>query len=246
MWSKALMKNMLDQSPAGWSDGELSLEGDGDGWGYSLGVIFIPYDKLRFGLSYRSGIEVDYDADVALNNIAPALQPLFGGATYSTNAGTAIEFPAVLDIGTAYMPTDYFTVELDFEWTGWSSYDRLDVDLQNEVAFAGFTDSSEVKDWDDVWALKLGVEYTVNRNLCLRAGYTYDNNPIPGHTLEPRLPDSDQQNLSVGFGYKWDNINIDGAYMAAYYKDRTAGNSIISGDYENFVHYFALSMGFGF
>lgn len=37
--------------------------------------------------------------------------------------------------------------------------------------------------------------------------------PVPENTLDPRLPDSDRQSLSLGIGYKANKLVIDAAYM---------------------------------
>lgn len=246
MKSKALMDKMVNQSSVGGSDASLSLEGDGDGWGYNLGLLFKPYDNLSMGMSYRSGIKIQYHGTASLNNIATALQPLFGGASYRTNMDTEINFPDVLSLGIAYKPSDKLTVEIDAERVGWSSYDKLKVDLENEVALAGFTDSTEAKDWKDVWTFKAGIEYKATEQLSLRVGYAYENNPAPNHALEPRLPDSDQHDVSIGIGYQSGSLVIDAAYMAAFYEDRSVSNSILSGEYKNFAHFIGLSVGWRF
>lgn len=246
MRSSATLKKMVDQSLVGGADARSSLEGDGYGWGYNAGVIIIPAESFRLGVSYRSAIDVDFDGSASLDNIAPALQPLFGGASFVTNARTSIEFPATLMIGAAYEATENTTVELDFERTYWSSYESLDIDLQNEVQPAGFTDTSEPKDWRDIWAVRAGVEYRAAERISLRGGYVFQNNPVPDHTLEPRLPDSDQHNISFGIGYKAANLVIDAAYMFAYFENREAENSILSGEYRTSGHSAGLSIGYRF
>jgi long-chain fatty acid transport protein len=246
MFSKALLKNMVDQSLFGAGDGELTLEGDGDGWGFNIGALFTPNKKLSLGLTYRNRIKVDINGTAKLKNIAPALQPLFGGPRFKTDASSSIEFPDVLSAGIAYRPTESLTLELDIEWTGWSSYDRLDIDLEDEIPLAGFVDSSEDKNWKDVGAIKVGIEYIATERFSLRAGYVFDKSPAPEHTLHPRLPDSDQHNISLGLGYRRKNFNIDIVYIAAIYEDRTVDNTILSGEYETFAHLIGYSFGYRF
>lgn len=246
MRSSASLKKMVDQSLSGGSDAETTLEGDGHGWGYNAGMIIIPDERLRFGISYRSTITVDYSGSATLDNIAPALQPLFGGASFRTDAKTSIKFPDTLTIGAAYKPTEKVTLGLDFERTGWSSNDSLDIDLENEVAPAGFTDTSEPRDWNDIWAVRVGIEYRATESMSVRGGYVYQNNPVPGHTVEPRLPDSDQHDWSLGVGYNAGSLVIDAAYMFAYFEDRDVENNILSGEYKTFGHSAGFSIGYKF
>ncbi len=246
MASRALLENMVDQSLLGASDGESRLKGSGDGWGYNVGILFTPNEKISLGLAYRSGIKVDYDGYASFVNIAPPLQPVFGGSSYRTDADTSVDFPDVLSIGVAYRPTKKIVLALDLERTGWSSYDSLDVDLEGEVPLAGFVDSSETKDWKDVWAIKVGIEYAATEKISLRGGYVYDNTPAPEHTLDPRLPDSDQQNISFGVGYKGENFDIDAVVIAVLYEDREVTNTILSGEYETSSYLLGWSVGYKF
>jgi long-chain fatty acid transport protein len=86
----------IDQSLVGSGDGLLKIEADGDGWGYNLGVLFKLSDRFRIGLAYRSSISVDFDGDLSLSSIAPALLPLFGGSSFITEWSSFSE--ATLDI----------------------------------------------------------------------------------------------------------------------------------------------------
>ncbi|MFQ5442893.1 MAG: OmpP1/FadL family transporter [Thermodesulfobacteriota bacterium] len=246
MYSKASLESMVDQSLFGAGDGHFIIEGDGDGWGYNIGVLFTPTDRLRLGLAYRSRIKVDYSGSADLENIAPSLQPLFGGSSFSTGGGTSIEFPDVISAGIAYNPTERLKVELDLEWTLWSSYQSFVIDMQNEVPAAGFVDIIEDKNWRDVGAIKVGVEYRASERFSLRAGYVYDNSPVPESTLQPRLPDSDQQNISLGLGYSRERFNIDLVYIAVIYEERDVNNSILSGEYETSASLVGVSAGYGF
>ena len=78
----------------------------------------------------------------------------------------------VLGFGVAYRPTDKLTLEPDFEWGGWSSFDKQDLAFENEILGAGLSDASTNVDWEDAWIIKVGTEYLLNERLALRAGYS--------------------------------------------------------------------------
>ncbi|MCF6157636.1 MAG: hypothetical protein E3K32_03475 [wastewater metagenome] len=159
MRSSVLLEKMVDQSLVSGNDGRFRLEGDGDGWGYNAGILYKPVERMSIGLAYRSRVKIDYRGSARLKNIAQAVQQAFGGDYYETDADTGIEFPDIFNIGIAYRLTERFTLEVDGEWTRWSAFDSLDVKLDKEVIPAGFVDSSTRKDWNDEWAVKLGIEY---------------------------------------------------------------------------------------
>jgi len=239
-------ERMIDQSSLGARDGKSSIDADGDGWGYNFGIIVTPFQKLSLGFAFRSGVKVDQSGDIELKNIAPALQAIFGGSQFKTNVHTTLDFPDVVSLGLAYRPTEKLTLGLDFEWVGWSSFDEQNLDFENEVPGGGFSDASTLLDWKDIWSIKAGGEYWMTDSFALRAGYVYVDTIVPGHTLSPVHPDSVQHNFSIGCGYKIKQWILDAFYNAGFYEDRKVNNPILSGSYENFTHYFGLSIGYRF
>jgi long-chain fatty acid transport protein len=234
---------MIDQSLFGARDGEFKLKADGDGWGYNIGILFTPDKKLSFGLAYRSRIKVDFGGDAKLKNIAPPLQPFFGTTDFRTDVRTEATFPQIVSFGIAYRPTERWTIGYEVEWVQWSSFHRSDLDFEHEVPQAGFTDSSKLLDWKDVWDFKVGAEYKVNEKLSLRAGYAYSEPMVPDNTLDAANPDSNQHYTSIGFGYKVKKVVIDFFYMAGFYEDRKVRNNILSGTYDNFYHFVGFDIG---
>lgn len=236
-------EKMLDQSSMGATDARLSLEMDGGGWGYNLGLLLFPEGKFSVGLAYRSAIEVDQSGTLSLENIAPALQSAFGGGSFETNAESSVKFADIASFALAYRPSSKWTLSMDVEWTGWSNFDKQVLDLSEEVPQAGITDSITSLDWKDSWLFKVGAEYEVNNKLSLRGGYVFVENPVPDHTLTPAAPESHQHDFSVGLGYKMNKIVLDVFYIAAFFEDNEVTNAILSGEYENFTHYIGFSIG---
>jgi len=239
-------EKMLDQSVFGAADGKFSLDADGGGWGYDIGILLSPFDKIRFGVAFRSHVNVNQKGDAELENIAPALQPLFGGAHYKTKVETSVDFPEIVSIGIAYKPIASLTLAFDVEWLNWSRFHHQTLDFEHEVPDAGFSDMVIDLDWKNQWLIKIGLEYRLNKDFALRTGYAFVETPVPDHTFSPANPDADSHSLSIGFGYKFGKWTVDGFYMVEIYKDRNVNNDILSGDYKNIVHYMGLSLGYNF
>jgi long-chain fatty acid transport protein len=243
MLSKTNSKRMIDQSLLGARDGDMKFEGMGGGWGYNFGILLTPDERWSLGFAYRSKIRVTHDGDLKLRHIAPAIQPLFGGSSYKTDAETPATFPDIVSFGIAYRPTKDWTFGLDFEWFGWSSFQDAELKMDDEVPEANFTDSSAPLDWKDIWTIKAGAEYKMNEKIAFRAGYAYIETQIPEHTIDATAPDGNQHNFSLGFGYRMDTLVMDFFYMAGFFEDRKVRNNLLSGTYENFNHYFGFSAG---
>ena len=115
-----------------------------------------------------------------------------------------------------YQVSDALSLNLDLDQTMWSDYDQLQ-----------FKDSSGnvlrtiPKGYDDVLAVRLGGEYSVNDNWKVRAGYLTEPSPVVENTFDPRLPDADATAFFLGGGYDVGTWAINGAYMALTKDDRT-------------------------
>ena len=236
-------EKMVDQSMFGAGDGKFSLDADGGEWGYNLGILVTPFEKLSLGFAFRSKVSVDQEGDAELKNIAPALQPSFGGSKYKTDVDTTVDLPEIVSFGIAYRPTTKLTLGFDVEWVKFSRFDQQTLDFKHEVPAANFSDILIDLDWDDQWLFKIGLEYYLNEKFALRTGYSFVETPVPEHTLSPANPDADSHNFSIGFGYKTGKWIVDSFYCVGIYRDRNVNNDILSGKYENFCHYIGLSVG---
>ena len=246
IYANSKSKRKIDQSFLGASDGRFEFKGDGGGWGFNLGLLYFVSEKVSLGAAYRSPVNARQEGTITLKDIAPILQPLFGGSRFKTNAEMTIHFPANITAGVAFRPTKRWTLDFDVEWINWSRFSKSHLDIEREVPAAGFTNVSTDLKWGSQWLIKLGVEHMLSEKLSLRGGYVYGKSPVPERTLSPDNPDSDQHNLAVGFGYKNNKYFIDLYYNATYYVDRKVTNPILSGKYENFIHALGISLGYRF
>jgi len=222
---------------------QLDLDGDGTAWGYNFGLLLTPEGNFKVGASYRSGFRLDIkDADVNLweinstvpfipNPVPPpaalnASQVFGGSSTYHTSASTTINMPATFQLGVAYI-LDRLTLEVDLDWTFWSAFKSLKIDIENNTAL--LPDANRPENWKDVVGVDVGAEYRVTDPLALRIGFRYDPSPVPADTLSPLLPDSDRFFYCAGAGYKYRNWTFDLSYMYLDKKDRTVNNQTPNG-----------------
>jgi len=216
---------------------QLDLDGQGTAWGYNFGVLLTPEGNFKVGASYRSGFRLDIkNANVNLweiNSTVPFIPPglsaadVFGGSsTYHTSASTTINMPATFQLGVAYI-LDRLTLEVDLDWTFWSAFKTLKIDIENNTAL--LPDANRPEMWKDVVGVDVGAEYRVTDPMALRLGFRYDPSPVPANTLSPLLPDSDRFFYCAGAGYKFRNWTFDLSYMYLDKKDRTVNNQTPNG-----------------
>jgi long-chain fatty acid transport protein len=228
MWGQAT----LEKTPVAPGVGNLynsQLKGHGDVWGYNFGLLLKPTENFRIGANYRSPFTLDIKSgDVTISSTNPAygLVPSPLGPTPSnTTANATVAMPATFALGAAYT-IGKLTMEADADWTFWSSFSSLPITIQKPVPTLFSTENP--KRWEDVVALRLGVEYRVTDPLTLRAGFVYDPSPVPADTMGPELPDALKLDYTVGVGYKIGPWTIDVAGMYIDKKDRTVNNQAIT------------------
>jgi long-chain fatty acid transport protein len=229
---------------------QLTLSGDGDGWGGNIAAKYKASDKLNLGLSYRSRVKIDIDGSAIYT---PGLIP-GGGA--SNSATTSITLPDLLAFGASYKATDKLTVNTDLGYTWWSTYDKLVVKSNTYVPLTGSDTATQEKHWKNVWNLRVGGQYKLSDQWKLRAGYQYDQTPVDDSWFETRVPDSDRQGVSVGAGYAVGNLTVDAAYLYLHFNKRniadsqadnaTTSTTSLDGTYKSDAHVIALAVGYKF
>ena len=235
------------------ADGKSEIDGDGAGLGVNVGARFDINDRHTIGVAYRSEATVDLDGDLKLTGLSGAAAAALGGAAFRANAETEIDLPQSLTVGYAFRPNDSWIVELDLQWTGWSSYDELGFTFKPAHPLLAL-DNPQPKNWDDTWTVGAGAEYLVNDKLALRFGYYFYETPIPDETFDTVIPDNNRHNVTVGLGYAVrDNVTIDVAYVLVMPDDRSVSNNVgaatgssVDGDYDSLHHLLALGFSYGF
>ena len=237
--------------------GVMGLDGTATDLGYNLGIKWKPIKELSLGVAYRSEVTLHIDGDANFLATSQAGAATIGQSASATSYNpqlratspvtTTITLPDSLALGVAWQPTEKLTVEFDAERTGWSSLQELEFNFHNSQ-FNNFNNKPEEKNWHDAWCYKLGGQYAINKNLDLRAGVAYDNNPIPDSTLGPMLPDSDRYNVTLGSGVHNEHFSVDLAYMWVHWLERTVNyqNSATlmgeNGTFKSDAHLFAANM----
>ncbi len=246
MWGQA----RLDKTPIvpGLGTFKVHLEGDGTAWGYNFGLLLKPANDLKVGFNFRSPFVLEIkDGDVTAYDNTFGLNAI--GVPGSSKASATIRMPATAALGAAYTFLERFTVEVDADFTFWSTFSSLPIVNHNSAALS----SDTPKRWRDVVAIRVGGEYRVTDPLALRLGFAYDPSPVPAQTMGPELPDADRLNYTAGVGYKYKNWTVDGSYFFLQKKDRTVSNigqngagTGFNGTWKANAHLVALDIGYRF
>lgn len=172
-------------------------------------------DRLTLGANYSSKIKADkFDK----------YRGLFA------DSGN-FDVPESYGIGAAFKLTPALTVAADVERINYSDISSIanDFDVTQIPTHPFGSNQGPGFGWNDISVYKLGLTYQTSPKLTLRAGYSYNDQPIPKSQtfLNILAPGVVQQHLSVGATLQLDqHQDVSIAYTHALEKEVKGRNSI--------------------
>jgi long-chain fatty acid transport protein len=179
------------------TDGKAELSGNAKGMGYNVGVSFRASERLHFGISYRSRVDMHVESgDAKFSNVPSSVASSFPNTSFDAT----LPLPEVLSVGMAWKPLEKLTVQADFNLTGWKAYDSLAFNYGQPVN--GSTRSAVARLYKNRLASRVGAHYQASNALAIMIGGAYDPSPVRDGYVSPDLPDANRIVLTGGFTYK--------------------------------------------
>jgi long-chain fatty acid transport protein len=209
------------------------VNGSSWGAGYTVGGIFKPDLKTRYGLGFRSQISEGLSGNgrqfTAPGGIVPAPSTAFL-SNFGSKAYAGINTPAVLTLSAVRDIGDW-TIKASAQVNFWSTFKQLSIYMPD--AFA--TNSTIETKWKNTLLGSIGADYHITPAWTVRSGVAYDQTPTVDGYRDARIPDNDRIWLSLGASYYLNHhVSFDGAYTHIFIKDQSinvtqaAGSSINS------------------
>ena len=244
-WANVTITQKSPQTPFP-GDAFTTLDGkDNSSFGYSLGLMMKPDPKFTIGVSLRSQIEYTFDGNATTTGASQLASKLPEG-----DASAKLTTPINVTLGLAYDVQPQFKLTADFEYVGWSSYDKLAVDFANP----NYNDISSPRLYDNSYILRLGGEYKLLDMLGVEAGIYYDKTPVDPKFVNPSLPDANRLGFSFGVSVQpMNNLEINAAYLfirasqltvtnsEEYY---TEGKTPFNGTYNSYANLASISLSY--
>jgi long-chain fatty acid transport protein len=244
---KAAINNSAVPGQAGMSDGQVEIEDSDVGYGFNLGVLLTPREGTRFGLTYRSKVDLKFEDVASLDNIGSVLQGLLN---LSGLAGSEVDMemtiPQALMFSGYHQLNEQWAIMGNIGWQDWSTFGKSDLTLRSATAKT-FTQNL---DYNDTWHFALGAQYRFAEPWLWSFGFAYDTSPTDEDTRTPDLPLDQQIRIGTGIQYDWNkDVTLGVAYEyadAGNAKIDQAGGSLqgpLKGDYDpNVIHFFAINL----
>ncbi|AHF05107.1 membrane protein involved in aromatic hydrocarbon degradation [Marichromatium purpuratum 984] len=197
-----------------------------DNWGLGgqIGLTYRATDRLVLGTSYQFETHMgDLDGDGSIQAGV--------GSNYSTLSGDVkikdFQWPATFKAGLAFQASDKLLLVADIKHYAWSEVmDALRIRFRPDSG--GYVDVDMTQDWDDQWVYSIGMQYSVNDALQLRAGFNYAADPVPEEYLQHLGEAITESHLMLGLGYRISpHQRVDVAYTHAFENEETNTNPLV-------------------
>ncbi|MES1240352.1 MAG: outer membrane protein transport protein [Acidobacteriota bacterium] len=219
--------------------GRLTLESDfATGYGFNAGILHKVNNSFSWGLSYRSGITVDYEGEARVAQVSTGNAQFDAAVRAQIPFGkdlpveTSIDFPDQASLGLAFSITPTLLVETDVNWTGWSSFKEVKIDFTGGTLGGSgnaLPDATIREDWDDSNNYRIGLRWSASPTTQWRFGYVFDESPQPEEAVSPLLPDADRNGFTIGYGHNpapgQGGLGFDIALMYLPFDERTRDQS---------------------
>ncbi len=229
--------------PLGTSFANVKMESnEAYGLGGHVGMLFQVTDRFRIGLRYLSAIKLNYTGTIRFSPLAtgivipaqvelsgqtiPAGTPLdvvlaslglFGpqGPLADREAETELTMPAQFAAGFSWQATLELTLLFDYQWTGWSAFERLTIQPK------GGSPIVRIQDYRNTYTLRTGLLFQASSILEVRLGYIYAQGAAPSKTVTPLLPEANRNLVTLGTGWRLGHgVTLDIAYQYVRQDDR--------------------------
>ncbi len=231
------LKQEVAGVPVGNTPPIVELELTGNNIGFNAGLLYKFSETESFGASYRSGTKVEGTGSATFTPNYPSLNLPQGDVSGN------LELPATAFIGFSGSPMENLVVEVDYQYIGWSSFKELKIDFKKDQS-----STIQPKNYENTYIVRAGGEYSMDE-LKLRAGYLFDNSPVPQKYVDPILPDADRHGWNLGAGFNIaESVSIDAAYLFLKVRQNTVTNTetAFDGTYNAIAHLFSINIGYSF
>lgn len=185
MYGKYENRVAINVAP-GFGDGQLKLDDDAWGWGGNLGLLYELDPGTRFGLTWNSQVDLDFEAPAQFSNLAPGLSTLLDNrGLLNARIKVGINVPQQVMGSVFTQLNDDWAVLGSVGWQQWSKFGQVQLGINDS---ANPTSTTLDLDFDDTWHLALGAQYRLSQPWRLNFGVAYDSGFQDSSNVSPLLP----------------------------------------------------------
>ena len=192
--------------PAPENLGQYSEDGSGYGYGATFGISVRPSKKLSLGLTLKTSNKISFEGKASI----PVLSYIL--LNPESNFTRNITWPMWIGAGISFKPLERLIFNADIQWTQWSK-ENIIITNYDDFGWKELFEKTEANKmiflWRDKLQFRFGIEYLLKKNIAIRGGYYNDPSPAPDKTMNILLPTYTFNVLTVGLGFKTEDLIFD-------------------------------------
>ncbi len=209
---------------------------DADDWavGGTFGAMFKLSETTRFGLTYRTEIELDLSGDIDIQ------------APLAIGFDSKLILPQGLNVSCYHQLNERVALLGDVGWSDWSAFDR-------QPTVIGPISGSIPRNWDDTWRIGAGAQWEFRENWQMTGGFSYDSSPVDDDQRLPDIPVGEQFRFSLGLKHDFGSGKVFSAHYTLLYQPMDVtqvalpGGIVLNGEYDpSMVHMIGASFSIAF
>jgi long-chain fatty acid transport protein len=179
-----------------FGDGRLKLDDNTWGWGANLGLLYEFSPATRFGLTWNSQVDLDFNAPFRFSGLAPGVNTALGNrGLLNARLNLGIKVPQQWMGSVFSQVDDRWAVLGSLGWQQWSKFGEVLVGVDDANNPTSLTTQLNFK---DTWHLALGAQYRPYEPWLLNFGVAYDSGFQSSSNVSPLLPVNSAWRFGVG------------------------------------------------
>lgn len=193
------------------------------GFGWHAGLLWKPSNAIKFGYSFRSGINHHAQGVSKLKgDLAGRLDNLSSNkVNKSKKLKTVIKVPTTMALSGEIKPNHDLAWVSTVIHTKWSVIDSVDFENTPTSFVNPFTNEpmytklvSTTMNFKDTYTFLNGLHWQYNNKLILKTGLGYDQTPSSNHHRDLKMPDGNRYLFGLGASYDYSkSINVEFGWM---------------------------------
>jgi long-chain fatty acid transport protein len=202
--SSVPVNNALDGLP----DGRLEVDSGATGFGWNAGVLIEPDQDTRFGFTFRSGVDLNFDDVAKVHDLGPTLETALQAAgLLGSQLDVGLTMPKEVMLSGYHAVCDKIAIMGNFGAQNWKEFGRVDIAVADTTTFT--TRSS----YDDTWHIAFGAHYRMRPNWLGMAGFAYDSSASEDEQRTIAMPFDSARRYALGIVHEQsDRLEWGGAY----------------------------------
>jgi long-chain fatty acid transport protein len=200
------INNILDGSP----DGRLTLSSWAFGVGGIAGILLEPRQGTRFGVTYNSPVDLEFDDVLSTDGLGPTLSAILRArGLLGSKVDMTYTIPQQVMVSAYQQITDRFALMANFGWQNWEQFGKINVSIESSTP-TSLTADAKLK---DTWHAAIGAQYRLAPAWLLSLGFAYDSSAVGDADRIPALAVDRQLRYAIGIQYDWNkDITLGLAY----------------------------------